>query len=216
MSFSRRSRAPKCSNLCRNQARTGRNDPYFATVPAIRFQQGTRPSPRRGLRPWKSKRRRTRPRATRRRPRSRLDQALAANAAWAKPKRKRAALSGGSQRNLTSKRRLRGRRGRSFGRRRSAVRGRRSSVSRGFSRSFGRGFRRRSRLFRRRRRLAAGRDAEGENGSSSSGYAHLDLRHRLLPLVSASGSTPNAGGDSMPRINRDGKRRSGAGSCISA
>ena len=90
----------------------------------------------------------------------------------------------------TLKRRLRRGRRRSFGRRRSV--GRRSSVSRSFSRSFGRrSFFRRSRsFFRRRRRLAAGRDAEGENGSGSSGHAQLELRHRYYPSSQRQGLPP--------------------------
>jgi hypothetical protein len=54
--------------------------------------------------------------------------------------------------------------------------------------------------------LATGRDAEGENGSGSSGHAHLDLRHRFYPSSQRKGQPPTQDATPMPRIKHDGKQ----------
>jgi hypothetical protein len=91
----------------------------------------------------------------------------------------------------TSKRRLRSGRGRRRGRRAISrgFRGR-SRISRSFRRSFRRScFFNSSRLFHRRR-LAAGRDAEGENSSGRSRHAQLELSHRYYPSSQRQGLPP--------------------------
>jgi hypothetical protein len=222
--FSRRAMPLKCSNPCRNRVRRGRNDPCFAKLPAIQFRLGTRPPLPPAPQLWRSKRRRMRsgPRRALRRPGP--VQAKAAGGPWevTMPQTQTSRPFGRLVAKTTSvERRLRSGRGRSGSRigRSAAGQPEQQPDQPGFSRSFSRSsFFNSSRFFRRRRRLAAGRDAEGENSSGSSRHAQFELRHRLLPLVSAPGSEPpTQGGDSMPRINRDWQAsRARTGSCISA
>ena len=69
-----------------------------------------------------------------------------------------------------------------------------SRVSRSFHRSRVSGWRRffhgSRRFFRRRRRLAAGRDAEGESRSGRSRKAQFELRHRYYPSSQRQGLPP--------------------------
>ncbi|QGZ94151.1 hypothetical protein DSM104635_00967 [Terricaulis silvestris] len=85
---------------------------------------------------------------------------------------------------------LRSGRSGAFSRRSSRISRSSGRIGRSFSRSsFRSSFFNSSRLFHGRR-LATGRDAEGENGSGSSGHAQFELRHRFYPSSQRRGLPP--------------------------
>jgi hypothetical protein len=85
---------------------------------------------------------------------------------------------------------LRSGRSGAFSRRSSRIGRSSGRIGRSFSRSgFRSSFFNSSRLFHGRR-LATGRDAEGENGSGRSRHAQLELRHRFYPSSHSVGDMP--------------------------
>ena len=94
-------------------------------------------------------------------------------------------------RTTSVRKKLRSGRSSAFSRRSSRIGRSSGRIGRSFSRSgFGRSsFFNSSRLFNGSR-LAAGRDAEGENGSGSSRHAQFELRHRFYPSSQRRGLPP--------------------------